>query len=140
MGGAVAIQAAAIDSRISAVVAEASFTDLRTITVDYQRRIVKLPWHFLRNVALGRAQEIAHFKARNVSPVKDLKTLSIPIFFIHGTVDAFINFTYSKILFHEANEPKELLLIPGAAHQDIWEVGGPVYENRLVSFFRAALR
>ncbi|HTY37288.1 MAG TPA: alpha/beta fold hydrolase, partial [Bacteroidota bacterium] len=37
MGAAVALQAAALDTRIDAVIAEASFTDLRTIMVDYQK-------------------------------------------------------------------------------------------------------
>jgi len=135
MGAAVAIQAAAIDSRIAAVVAEACFTDLRTIMVDYQRRIAKLPWHFLRNVAMSRAQKIARFKAWDVSPLEEVKHLTIPLFFIHGTADALINYEYSKTLYHHARDPKELLLVPGANHTDIWEIGGHVYQSRLLSFF-----
>ncbi len=140
MGAAVAIQAAAIDKRIKAVVAEASFTDLRTISVDYQRRIVKLPWHFLRNVAMSRSQKIARFKARDVSPVSDVVNLSIPILFIHGVDDKLINYEYSKTLYHHAHEPKELLLVPGANHTDIWEIAGKSYENKIIDFFRTRLR
>jgi hypothetical protein len=136
MGAAVAIQAAAIDDRIKAVAAEAGFTDLRTISVDYQRRIVKLPWHFLRNVAMSRSQKIAQFKARDVSPVSDAKKLSIPVLFIHGMEDKLIHYEYSKTLYHHANEPKDLFLIPGANHTDIWEVAGPAYEDKIVGFFR----
>lgn len=140
MGAAVAIQAAAIDSRIKAVAAEAGFTDLRTISVDYQRRIVKLPWHFLRNVAMSRSQKIARFKARDVSPVNDVRKLRIPVLFIHGMEDRFIKYEYSKTLYHHANEPKDLFLVPGASHTDILEVAGPAYENKIVSFFRRGLR
>lgn len=139
MGAAVAIQAAAIDSRIRAVVAEASFTDLRTITVDYQRRIAKLPWHFLRNVALSRSQKVAGFKAREVSPLNDVKRLTTPILFIHGTKDELISVEYSKLLYEQATGPKDLLLVEGANHNDVWEVGGTVYERKIIDFFERYL-
>ncbi|HEX9614759.1 MAG TPA: alpha/beta fold hydrolase, partial [Bacteroidota bacterium] len=140
MGAAVAIQAAAVEHRIKAVVAEACFSDLRTISVDYQRRIIKLPWHFLRNVAMGRSQTIARFRARDVSPVEDVKRLTIPVLFIHGTEDHFISYEYSKILYHHAREPKEILLVPGADHTDIWEISGALYAQKISSFFLKNLR
>lgn len=140
MGAAVAIQAAAIEPRIKAVVAEACFTDLRTISVDYQRRIIKLPWHFLRNVAMGRSQSIARFRARDVSPVQDVGRLGIPILFIHGMEDRLIRYEYSKTLYHQALEPKEIVLIPGANHTDIWEIAGTLYEQKIISFFVKNLR
>lgn len=140
MGAAVALQTAAIDPRIKGVAAEAGFTDLRTISVDYQRRIVKLPWHFLRNVAMSRSQKIARFKARDVSPLLDVAKIHIPLLFIHGMADKLINYEYSKTLFKHANNPKELFLVPGANHTDIWEIAGTAYENKILSFFRHALR
>lgn len=140
MGAAVAIQAAAIEPRVRAVVAEASFTDLRTITVDYQRRIAKLPWHFFRNMALSRSQKVAGFKARDVSPLNDVKRLTTPILFIHGTEDELISVAYSKLLYEHATGPKDLLLIEGANHNDVWEVGGTVYERKIIDFFERYLR
>ncbi|MBI4428618.1 MAG: alpha/beta hydrolase [Ignavibacteriales bacterium] len=140
MGAAVAIQAATIDDRIRAVVAEACFTDLRTISVDYQRRIIKLPWHFLRNVAMSRSQAIAQFKARDVSPLKAVQMLRTPILFIHGTLDSFIKHEYSEALFAAANEPKRFLSIEGANHNDVWDVGGTRYEKTLVSFLKKYIK
>ncbi|MEX2117480.1 MAG: alpha/beta fold hydrolase [Bacteroidota bacterium] len=140
MGAAIAIQAAATENRIKTVVAEACFTDLRTISVDYQRRIVKLPWHFLRNVAMGRSQKIAGFRALDVSPVLAVRTLAIPLLFVHGTADRLINYEYSKTLYHYANEPKEILLVPGGNHTDVWEIAGDKYENTILSFFAKNLR
>lgn len=139
MGAAVAIQAAAIDRRIRAVVAEACFTDLRTISVDYQRRIAKLPWHFLRNFAMSRSQKIAHFKAREVSPLEEVKRLQTPVLFVHGTKDELISVEYSKILFEQATGPKDMLLIEGANHNDVWEIGGTVYERKIIDFFEKYL-
>jgi uncharacterized protein len=139
MGAAVAIQTAAIDHRIAAVVSEGSFSTLRTIFVDYQKRIVKLPWHFLRNIALVQSQKMANFKARMVAPVEDIKKVHVPILLVHGEKDTFIKNEYSRKLFEAANEPKELLIVPGAEHNNVWEIGGPMYENALVSFFERHL-
>jgi uncharacterized protein len=140
MGAAVAIQAAAIDARIASVVAEASFTTLRSIAVDYQRRLIKLPWHFLRNVAFARSQKVAGFKARFVVPVEDVKKLHCPILFVHGLEDTFIDVQHSRELFRLAPEPKELLLIDGANHNNVLDVGGDTYKNALAAFFKSSLQ
>jgi len=139
MGTAVAIQAAAIDRRIAAVVSEGSYTALRTIFVDYQKRIIKLPWHFLRNIALVQSQKMANFKARLVAPLEDIKRMHIPIFIVHGRNDSFIKSDYSKLLYDAANEPKGLLIIDGADHNDVWDVGGVAYEDSVGSFFEEHL-
>lgn len=139
MGAAVALQAAATDDRIAAIVAEASFTNLRTIMVDYQKRIIKLPWHFLRNVAMSQSQAIAKFKAREVSPIESVHKVHKPILFIHGTDDSRIKTDYSKALYDSANEPKELLLVPEGDHTDLLNVGGSEYERRITAFFRKYL-
>jgi len=139
MGGAVAIQAAAIDHHISAVVSEGSFISLKTVFVDYQKRIIKLPWHFLRNIALIQAQRMANFKARLVSPIDDIKRVKVPVMIVHGKKDTFIRPEYSKMLFESANKPKKLLLVDNAEHNNVWEAGGEKYHRALYSFFKKYL-
>jgi fermentation-respiration switch protein FrsA (DUF1100 family) len=139
MGGAVAIQAAAIDPRIVCVVSEGSYTALRVVFVDYQKRIIKLPWHFLRNIALVQSQKMANFKARLVAPLEDIKRVHVPVLIVHGKKDSFIKSDYSKLLYDAANEPKHLLLVDGAGHNDVWEIGGTNYENSIASFFKEHL-
>ncbi|MGD1045054.1 MAG: alpha/beta hydrolase [Bacteroidota bacterium] len=139
MGGAVAIQAAAIDPRIACLVSEGSYTALRVVFVDYQKRIIKLPWHFLRNIALVQSQRLANFKARLVAPVEDIKRVHVPVLIVHGKKDSFIKADYSKLLYEAANKPKQLLLIDSADHNDVWEVGGKMYENSIASFFEEHL-
>jgi uncharacterized protein len=139
MGGAVAIQAAAINPYVTAVVSECSYTSLRVVFVDYQKRIIKLPWHFLRNIALIQSQKIANFKARLVSPLEEVKRVHVPILIVHGKNDSFIKSEYSKLLYDAANEPKRLLLIDHAEHNNVWEIGGTAYEESVSSFFKKHL-
>jgi pimeloyl-ACP methyl ester carboxylesterase len=135
MGAAVALQSAAIDDRIVAVVAEGCFTDLRTISLDRQRRIIKSGWEFLGNLVMKRAERIAGFECDLVSPLKALEGIRVPVLFAHGTEDSIINPRYSEILYKRANEPKELYYISNAYHNNTWIVGGRDYEEKLISFF-----
>jgi len=108
MGAAVAIQVAALDSRIAAVVAESGFASLRKVYDEYQKRMTKIPWHYLRNLVIKRSEHIAHFKASLVSPAEAVKHVHVPIFLIHGTADNKIPSAASEQVFRNANEPKEL--------------------------------
>ena len=135
MGAAVGLQLASIDSRVSAVVAESGFATLRTVFDDYQKRIIKLPWHYLRNIVIKRSEFLANFRANDVSPVKAVRQIQIPLFFLHGTEDRLIRYDYSERVYKAANQPKELWLIPGAKHHDMMEVGGEEYSRRITEFF-----
>lgn len=135
MGAAVALQAAAIEPRIAAIVAEASFATLRQITVDYQKRLMRLPWHFLRNIAMKRSEVIAQFKHREVSPLSAVSRIRVPVFFIHGIEDKFIKYQYSQELYIGANDPKELWFVATANHNDVHAIGKKEYEERVVKFF-----
>jgi pimeloyl-ACP methyl ester carboxylesterase len=139
MGAAVALQTASIDHRVAGVVAESGFATLRGIFDDYQRRMIKLPWHYLRNLVIKRSEVLAHFKANLVSPLEAVKNIHVPVFILHGTADDLIKSRYSEQVFAAANEPKELWLINGAKHNDMAEVGGEEYNRRVVGFIERVL-
>jgi pimeloyl-ACP methyl ester carboxylesterase len=139
MGAAVAIQAAAIDGRIAAVVSENSFATLRSIFDDYQKRMIQLPFHYLRNIVIKRSEQIAKFRAKDVSPLDCVKDLRIPILFIYGTDDHLIHCRYTVSLYQAKIAPKELFAIQGAKHNDTWKIAGKLYEQRLLTFFDAHL-
>lgn len=140
MGAAVAIQVAAIDARVHAIIAESGFSTLRAVFDDYQRRMIKLPWHYLRNIVIKRSEFLADFKANEVSPVDAVQHVHVPIFLLHGTEDNLIKYNYSEKVFDAANDPKDLWLIPGARHHDMMEVGGEEYTRRITDFFEKYLR
>lgn len=140
MGAAIALQAASIEPRIRAIVSEASFATLRQITVDYQKRLMRLPWHFLRNIAMKRSEIIAQFKHREVSPLSAVSKIHAPIFFIHGIDDRFIRYQYSQELYIAANQPKEVWFLATANHNNVHEIGKKEYEERIVRFFQKYLQ
>ena len=139
MGAAVALQVAAIDSRVAAVIAESGFARLRSVFDDYQRRMIKLPFHYLRNIVIIRSEHLAHFKASAVSPVDAVSRIRIPLLLLHGTDDPLIHPSYSQQVYERANEPKELWMIPGATHSNTFQVGGDAYQQMVVGFFERTL-
>ncbi len=140
MGAAVAIQAAGIDERIGAVVAENSFATLRTIFDNYQKRMIKLPLHYLRNIVIKRSEFMAHFKANDVSPLNVAGRIDIPILFVYGTDNHLIDHKYTMMLYERKRKPKELFPIEGARHNDTWTIAGERYSRTLLDFFRKYLR
>jgi uncharacterized protein len=140
MGAAVAIQAAAIDKRIAAVIAENSFATLRSIFDDYQKRMIKLPFHYLRNLVIVRSERMAKFKASEVSPLEAVRNLDIPILFIYGKNDQLIDHEYSVLLYENTPAKKELFPIENASHNDTWQVAGRLYETKLLGFLERSLQ
>ena len=115
LGAAVALQEAAIDSRISAVVADETFSDLRTVVTE------RAPFIFTSSLldrALHLAEREANFDVDAVSPVKAAANIHVPVFLIHGTADHKTLPAHSQRVFDALAGPKRLLLVPGAGHSE----------------------
>jgi fermentation-respiration switch protein FrsA (DUF1100 family) len=63
-----------------------------------------------------------------------------PIFIIAGDADRHTTPADSARLFAAAPEPKQLWMIPGAAHVDFAARVGQMYEERVLAFFAMAAR
>ena len=135
MGAAVALQSAALDARIAAVVSENSFATLRSVFDEYQRRIVKLPFHYLRNFVIKHSELMADFRANDVSPLESVGKIRIPLLFIYGSEDRHIDHRYTIMLYEHAKEPKDLFGVRGATHNNVWKTAGDRYALKILEFF-----
>jgi pimeloyl-ACP methyl ester carboxylesterase len=115
LGAAVALQAAAVDTRIRAVVAAETFSDLRTVARE------RAPFFFTRST-VTRAFQIAEHQARfevdAVSPVAAAARITVPVLLIHGAADTDTPPDHSRRVFAALAGPKHLLLVPGARHNE----------------------
>ncbi len=113
LGGAVAIQGAAADERVTGVIAVEAFSDLRTIATE------RAPW-FLPPPVIARAFRVAeergHFDVAAVSPAVSAASLRIPVLLIHGANDVDTRPDHSRRILLALKGPKQLLLVPGAGH------------------------
>ncbi len=60
--------------------------------------------------------------------------IKVPVLIIHGTEDEIIPVEMGRRLYAQAQEPKELYIIPGSHHNDTYLVGGQEYFRRLKAF------
>jgi pimeloyl-ACP methyl ester carboxylesterase len=123
LGAAVALQTAAADPRITAVVAAEVFSDLRTVVSE------RAPF-FISAGNVGKAIQVAEQKGKfqmdAVSPELAARTIKVPVLLIHGADDTDTLPDHSRRVFAALGGPKRLILVPGAKHNQslhgvVWE-------------------
>jgi len=129
LGAAVALQAAAEDSRIRAVVAAAPFSDLRTVIAE---RAPRFETAGALAASIHLAEERAGFKVDDISPREAAAHIDVPVMLLHGTLDTSIRSAHSQRIFAALKGPKRMLLVDGATHYDVLRY--PVIWERIVGF------
>ena len=113
LGAAVALQHAAEDARVSAVVAAETFSDLRTVATE------RAPFFFSPGV-IERAFQLAEgqgrFRIDAVSAVAAAAKITAPVLLIHGEEDSATPPDHSRRVFAALRGPKRLIIVPGAGH------------------------
>ena len=76
----------------------------------------------------------------DLRPVDRIAMLRCPVLLIGGMVDQHTTVADMQRLYAAARQPKELWLIPDAAHVDYLRVAGESYRRRVLAFFNHTLR
>ena len=119
LGAAIALQAAAIEPRIRAVVAVSTFSDLRTIATERA-------WYFPAwslTPAFARAERDGAFVVDEVSPVKAAALIAAPVLLVHGEQDVNTPPAHSRRVFEALRASKRILVVPGADHVNVLNSG-----------------
>ena len=74
-----------------------------------------------------------------VEPLKHVKKIQCPVFFIHGDEDTKIPAHHSKQLYESAVGDKELWIAEGVGHLGTFLKYRHEYETRVLDFFRRTL-
>ena len=140
MGAAIALQSAAIEPRIEAVVAESSFANLREVTYDYaglnlSPLLGKTLFRPASIVALHEAGKEGGFNPDDVSPERAVASRAFPVLLICGAADRRIPCRHSLRIYKAAKGPKDLWEVLGAGHAEALGQAPAEYENRVVNFF-----
>lgn len=113
LGAAVALQEAADDPRVSAIVAAESFSDLRTVATE------RAPFVFTAAAidrAFALAERQAGFDVNTVSPEAAASRIRVPVLLLHGDADTDTPPDHSRRILAALSGPKRLILVPGARH------------------------
>lgn len=122
LGGAIAIQLAVQHPEMAGVIVEGTFTSVRAM-LDYL-----IPYQFPMDwIVTQRFDSLAK-----------VRSLQTPILFIHGTADQTVPAQMSRDLFAAAPEPKQLLLVPNAGHNNTPSLVGTQYLQVIQDFLQKA--
>lgn len=119
LGGAIAIDLAAKQPQAAALIVESSFASIRKM-IDYQPQFRFFPIDL-----------ILQNKFDSISKVRSLK---MPVLFFHGKSDSLIPYEMSEQLFAAAPQPKRLLLVPDAGHNNLARIAGETYLQAVRKF------
>ncbi len=143
MGAAVALQSAALDPRIDAVVAEGAFRNLHEVMFDYAglRMSAFLGKTFFRPAVMLAVHETEHqggFRCDDVSPESSVALRKFPVMLISGLSDHNVPKRHSQAIYQAAAGPKELWLVPKARHQKAMQTAPEEFQMRVLRFFSHA--
>lgn len=79
------------------------------------------------------------FDAETLRPIDHVGRIGAPKLFIVGAEDQHTTLEESRQMFNAASEPKELWIVDGAKHVDLYPIAREAYERRVLDFFRRHL-
>jgi alpha-beta hydrolase superfamily lysophospholipase len=140
MGAGIALQSAAVEPRIEAVVAEASFANLREAAYDYAG-LRRYPWLGKTLFAPGtwtmiyHAERLAELSAAEVSPEKAVAARAFPVLLICDAADVALPCRHTKRIYDAARGPKQMWIVPGAFHTAALGYEPVEFRMRVLDFY-----
>lgn len=125
LGGAVGLRAAADRPAVRGVIAESTFSNYRGIA---RAKTPWLSWLVPLVISAGYDPDAA---LHRLAPA--------PVLVIHGGRDPIVPIALGQQLYERASEPKELWVVPEAAHASPWTVRRDEFERRFEAFLVKAL-
>lgn len=138
MGAAIAARAAVEDARISAVVLEAPYADLRDAVAAWIARM-HLPRAFALPM-LWRAERLAGVSLHEPRPIDVAPRVPVPGLILHGTLDPVVPPADVRRLADAFSRDIEVIEIEGAKHGDVFDRGGDALIERIAAWAMAARR
>jgi len=140
MGAAIALQSAAVEPRIEAVVAEAPFASLREASYDYAG-LQRYPLLGMTLLAPGAWTMLYHgelaagFPASEVSPEKAVAARPFPVLLICDAEDTVLPCRHTKRIYAAARGPKQMWVVARAFHTAALGYEPAEFRRRVLEFF-----
>jgi uncharacterized protein len=137
MGGAIAIHSAPlVDIRV--LLLDAPFADLReAIRGDIE--FYGVPALFFPELILNFASSRTGLDYDEAGTVDTIRSIEVPIFLMHGTLDDQVPLEQAYWLYEAANEPKVLHIVEGAGHGNTYETDPKAYQALMIPFLEQYL-
>lgn len=132
LGGAVAVDLAAELGQEAArhgkpvpargLVIESTFTSLGDVATAMANTSLPVRW----------------LLSQKFDSIDKIGEINMPLLVVHGAADRYVPPRFSEQLFNAAREPKRLLLVPGATHNNSMSLAGRTYRQALEALLKSA--
>lgn len=143
-GAAVAIQWAAIDPRVKAVVAVEPYSTFEQVARDAAwimlgplRPMLGEDW-FKKNIA--RAGAMAGFDPAQASPLAAIQRVKTPVLLLHSRADELTPYQHSQELYNAAPDHSKMIVLNGHSHFTIWATALHPILSASADWFRTYLK
>lgn len=135
MGSAISLMSLAYQPPIHFIISDCGYSDLKYFTKMFIHNNYHLP-RILIDLASPLCKLLYGYFLSQVSPISNLPNNHIPICFIHGAADHFIDCCNAKRMYEADGGLKELHLFEGAAHASSYETDPQKYAEIVASFLK----
>lgn len=140
-GGATILLAAAQLEGVRCVIAQCSYDSIRNAVDRRFRDHLGVPGWLGGSLLTYFAERQLGVSADRISPLEEIKKLRCPLLMIAGTADTRTLAGDTRRLYDAATTPtKELWMIEGAGHEDLYRASPQEYERRVLEFLEKYLR
>ncbi len=137
LGGASALLAS--PQGIDALIVESAYPDIRRAVHNrVKARLGLLSW-IPTEVLLLQLEPRLGFSVSELAPIDSIASLSCPVFVISGTDDLYTTKGETEALYGRANNPKQLWVVDGVAHQDVYNERPMLYKENVIHFLEQYL-
>ncbi|MCT2907532.1 alpha/beta hydrolase [Schleiferilactobacillus harbinensis] len=136
MGGATVMfmSGEKLPSQVKAIIEDCGYSSIHDELAYELKELFGLPPFPLINTVNIVAQIRAGYNFDDGDAPTALKKNTRPIFFIHGAKDTFVPTKMVYTNYKAAKQPKQLWVVPGAAHAQSWAKQPKEYQRKVTSF------
>ena len=138
--GAASMVLANPDPAPSAVVLESMFPTIEEAVTDRLRKYVGAPGEMLAPLLLQQIPLRFDIPLAQLRPIQRIADLHCPVFIISGAIDQNTTLAETERIFAAAVQPKQLWIVNGASHVDLYAFGPKVYEQKVAAFLSKYLQ
>ncbi len=137
MGASTVLMTAGFDlpKNVFAITADSGYTSGFDIVKNTAKNMVRFLPDFAILLINFFCRVFADFDLKDANTLNAMQTVSVPVFFIHGTRDSFVPCEMTLRNYATCRAPKEILTVAGAEHGISWLIETEKYENLLRDFF-----
>lgn len=138
MGGAAAILNAPL--AINALIVESVYPSLRAAIINrVSARLGVFAW-LPATLLLAQLKPRIGISIENLRPIDLVGAVNCPIYIISGKQDVYTTVSETQAIYNAAKHPKQLWLVDGVAHQDIYNHASTIYEKNILRFLSTHMK